>query len=229
MVLLLLLCGITYSLSAVPRMIVIAHYNENLMWINRLRNIAPVTVISRVTNMTTRYGKVVYDANDIGKEVTAYLRFIIDNYHDLPDEMAFIHAHRGSWHTTNQDYTLLRAQWGLPYYRPVVPNKLFYQLATAPDFARLTRVPMIGAWPELFQDILGDFDVDHVSFVCCATFIVPRHAVHLQSLETYQFWYQWVKNGTSPYAHRVAWFFEYSWHRIFGQPLDSPTSTICGG
>ena len=44
-----------------------------------------------------------------GAESMAYLTAIIDHYHDLPDLMVFMHAHRDAWHTLlSQDWTLRR-------------------------------------------------------------------------------------------------------------------------
>jgi hypothetical protein len=44
------------------------------------------------------------------KEAMPYLTYIIDNYHNLPSTMAFIHSHRGgypeAWHTGKQRIAL---------------------------------------------------------------------------------------------------------------------------
>ena len=33
-----------------------------------------------------------------GREASSYLQFIVENYHDLPPRMVFLHGHNASWH-----------------------------------------------------------------------------------------------------------------------------------
>ena len=35
-----------------------------------------------------------------GREALSYLQYIIDNYHNLPDRMIFMHDHDSNWHIT---------------------------------------------------------------------------------------------------------------------------------
>lgn len=42
-----------------------------------------------------------------GRESTAYLTYIIDNYYDLPRYMVFIHALRYQWHNEDPMYGML--------------------------------------------------------------------------------------------------------------------------
>jgi hypothetical protein len=69
--------------------IVVAHYSENLDWLSNLKY--PYTVISRK-------GIPRETPPNRGNEASAYLEWIINNYHNLPDICIFIHAHRSDWH-----------------------------------------------------------------------------------------------------------------------------------
>lgn len=199
---------------AVDRMVVVAHYKENLAWLNNLQ--MPYTVISRTL---TPGVNIFHEPNDLGREVNCYLRYIIDNYYNLPDQIAFVHGHRSSWHVNNQDELLNAANWTRPGYRSLLEDRKgsTYNPNFDPNSAMWLTM-----WDELMVSILGPYLKDEVVYYCCATFLVSCDAILLRSLDTYKYWYNWILTSQHSSKPSVAFLFEYSWHRIFGMSHKNP-------
>jgi hypothetical protein len=70
------------------RLVVAAHFDEDVSWLNELSQHFPVLVM----------GPGGLAANK-GQEAMAYLTFILQNYDNLPESTAFVHSHLASWHT----------------------------------------------------------------------------------------------------------------------------------
>lgn len=75
-------------LNPLKRIVVAAHYNENVSWLDEVSRHWQVTIM----------GPGGLPANK-GNEAMPYLTYIIENYNNLPESMAFIHSHQFSWHT----------------------------------------------------------------------------------------------------------------------------------
>ena len=84
--------------SSLKRVVIAAHYEENVAWLGNVSRHWQVTIM----------GPGGLPANK-GQEAMAYLTYIIQNYDNLPESMAFIHSHESSWHTPqSQLETLLK-------------------------------------------------------------------------------------------------------------------------
>lgn len=80
--------------------IVSCHYNEDLGWLASQTKY-PYAVYSKTGQTTIPH---VLCPVNAGAEAEAYLRYVIDNYHNLPCTMVFIHGHDMHWH---QDATVM--------------------------------------------------------------------------------------------------------------------------
>ena len=67
--------------------IVIAHYNEDLSWINNLN--IPYSIYTHDNSLLTHNN--IFVEKNKGNEATLYLKYIIDNYNNLPDKILFVH------------------------------------------------------------------------------------------------------------------------------------------
>ena len=77
--------------------IVSSHFNEDLGWLKR--SPYPVVVCSKLhSDAALPIDQKCSSPINKGKEVTAYLKFIIEYYDDLPKNVAFIHGHEKAWH-----------------------------------------------------------------------------------------------------------------------------------
>ena len=182
------------------------------------------SIFDPLNNSTTRI------LRNKGMEANAYLAYIVQNYHQLPSTIAFVHPHKDgyplAWHTDNAEHSnvlSLRAlntdfiqRNGYANLRcipdPGCPHEVM-PFRDPPEEHRTIEAAMPSAWQELF----GNTDVPHIlATPCCAQFAISSKQVHMRPLEDYQKYYKWLmdtplKDETSG---RV---FEYLWHIIFGQ------------
>jgi hypothetical protein len=76
------------------RLVIAAHFHEDTSWLNHLSQHWPVLIM----------GPGGLEVNK-GREAMAYLTYIVENYDNLPESMAFIHSHEESWHTAGSTPT----------------------------------------------------------------------------------------------------------------------------
>lgn len=96
--------------------IVLAHTAEDMVWVTEIPKIYKVHVISGNLIDLTVYFKYLPKRFDVfhakgGWEAAKYLKFIIENYHQLPEKMLFAHAHKVSWHLGDIIKTLPLIPW----------------------------------------------------------------------------------------------------------------------
>lgn len=77
--------------------ILIAHHNKDVSWVKEITADVDVKIYS--TGDPTK----IYITPNKGMDANMYLRYIIDNYDNLPERTLFVHHHRTDW---TQDYPL---------------------------------------------------------------------------------------------------------------------------
>ena len=78
--------------------IVSAHYNEDLEWLKK--SVWPVLICDKPGAASSSFApdpSCTLDVNR-GREASSYLKYIINNYDNLPNYIAFIHGHEDSYH-----------------------------------------------------------------------------------------------------------------------------------
>lgn len=83
-------------INPLKRMVVAAHYEENVAWLGGVSRHWQVIIMGPGGLLANK-----------GNEAMAYLTYIIQNYHNLPESMAFIHSHRSSWHAPSSQIEVL--------------------------------------------------------------------------------------------------------------------------
>ncbi|OJD11075.1 hypothetical protein AJ78_08075 [Emergomyces pasteurianus Ep9510] len=172
-----------------------------------------------------------------GREAMVYLTYIIDNYHNLPKFMVFIHSQRYQWHSDD------------PLYDSVPPiENLQLPFLSKVGYANLRCVWLIGCPAEIrpFTDIArqdvhagvhfkssfeelfpGSPVPKKVGVPCCAQFAATRDQVHKRPKEEYEHYRNWLLN-TSLSDEMSGRIFEYSWHMIFGRnSVHCPSAREC--
>lgn len=70
------------------------HYNEDLEWLENCGY--PINIVHKEGG--TLIESPTFTIPNVGCEVSAYLKFIIERYDTLPDHVAFLHGHETSYH-----------------------------------------------------------------------------------------------------------------------------------
>lgn len=155
-----------------------------------------------------------------GREASAYLRFVIEYYDNLPDYIAFLHGHEHGWH---QKY----------------PGSLFEAIKHVKkeeyDFISLNLLPVVVAkpagdpywsvihsvWPRFFEPYVGKPVPAQVEMVDVgAQFLVNKARILKYPKEQWKQWLDLTQNQNILGFHEfryMPWVFEYTWHAIFGE------------
>ncbi|TKA73231.1 hypothetical protein B0A55_06053 [Friedmanniomyces simplex] len=174
-----------------------------------------------------------------GREANAYLTYILEHYHDLPEIAVFVHAHRNgypqAWHTEGagndivdslrrlntayaeaEGYTNLRCNHnpGCSVDGRIQPH---HHLNDPRPWDRdaAAAVAWLDAWPKLFPGMVLP---QEIAAPCCAQFAVTRRQIQQRPLTDYQRFHDWLMRTelSDDISGRVM---EYAWHIVFGKDV----------
>lgn len=191
--------------------VLIAHYNRPLDWINSIKSDVNVVIYSTADcNINFEPFKIpkIFIPNK-GMDAGMYIKYIIDNYTNLPERILFCHHHEYDW---TQEYALSdminRLKWDCDKYFNIGKREWYSDA--------------ISRLPKNEVDILRDnwyiFE-KHISFpkmlyfyagtqFCCHKDLILQYP-----LEYWQYLYDWIQ--TTPlidfFSGRM---FEYAWHYL---------------
>lgn len=196
--------------------IVIAHFNENLDWIQDLNFDGEVVIYSKTDQSNPER----FIELNKGQEVPMYLKYIIDNYGSLPDSTLFLHGHL---HSPHQDYDSKficeNLNWGLSDYFSVNKRDWYQEVS---NYYSLSG-PAFNVWLKqnwyIFQNLL-DFPENGLFFYSGAQFVVSKESIMSHPKNFYVNLYDWVLSTSIDIPPQtsneiVSRIFEYTWHYIF--------------
>lgn len=184
-----------------------SHYNEDLSWINFIKY------------PTLIYSKTLEDKNFINfnkvQEAPAYLKYIIDNYYNLPEYTIFVHGHLNSLHQKDKNIV-----------------EIINDLKFNSDIINLNREDWIGdiyegldEWDKKYcwlsdnwDDMFGNYLElpEKLKFYSCAQFAVNKNCITQYPVEFWQKLFNWCKN-TQLDNYISSRIFEYCWFYIFSK------------
>lgn len=204
--------------------IVTNHFLENLDWLIKYKDLFKNIVVCNKIGAEEMSKDVLNNLDckscptmqNKGKEATAYLNYIINNYENLPNKIAFIHGHEYAWHQSgpyNLISMILRAK--VDEYGYVSLNNNFLPLSTNKNyiFNLLKKY-----WKDYFYEYLGELPNEFIHD-CCAQFIVSKELILKHPKQAYQKWYNLCNiinsNKEDEKDENYAIMFEYIWYIIF--------------
>jgi hypothetical protein len=187
--------------------VVSAHFNEDLRWISKLKYATKV------------YSKTIPGHNFIPfnkvQEVPAYLKFIIDNYYELPDYTIFVHGHEYSPHQNDSIVNIINSikfeKDIINLNRPDWYNK--YDSTKRPDWSWIED-----NWADIFKNYLAL--PTKLWFPAGAQFAVKKDCILKYPIEFYVSLYNWCQetkldNYISSRIFEYTWFYIFSGNEIF--------------
>lgn len=209
--------------------IVSAHYKEDLEWLKRSNY--PVIICDKPGGSDTSFDPdptCTLNENK-GREASSYLKYIIENYDNLPNKIAFIHGHEDADHqrypkgllraiedakTDEFDFISLnnwihlKKDTGPSPQLPVHPNS--HEIGDHPKVYEEMR----NNWDTVFRPIFGINLPQYFRFPSCAQFIVSKKAIQRRPKSEYQKLYDFMMEpGSDDWARGVA--LEFMWHMLF--------------
>ncbi len=196
--------------------LVVAHYNENLDWLNQVNNQLSVKIYSRTLHNHPTLS-VTFDAINKGNEALIYINYIIERYNTLPNVAFFIHAHETSWHHEGSMFNILNKC--IPfvktscYYKNLNKNPTKCFLETFKDYNLYqSRINSIFDRPPILKHTLIDD---------CAQFIVTSDIIKRHPIEFYKKIQYYLLNtqDSNAISGRVL---EYTWRWIWCDGPETP-------
>lgn len=185
-------------------MVASSHYEENLSWTNLVKY--PVEIYSK-----TLKNKNFISFNKV-QEAPAYLKYIIENYNNLPEYSIFVHGHFNSLHqdkniieiinTLNIDDKIInlnRKDWTASIKKGDDENDKKF------------------SWLEdNWKDLTNNFIElpNELSFPACAQFAIHKSCITRLPLEFWKQLFSWCENNKleNYISSRI---FEYIWYYLF--------------
>ncbi|KAJ5084457.1 hypothetical protein NUU61_009036 [Penicillium alfredii] len=179
-----------------------------------------------------------------GREVSAYLSYVVDYYEQLPAYSIFIHANEDQWHNDlfgpstkavlkslrleavdAKGYVNLRCE-----FEPGCPTSIHPHNPTPHDIeTKDTRAYVSQIYMDLFAVPLQQVP-DHLGAICCAQFAVSRDRIRQRPKSDYQRMLNWVDGPSAEIVDSfgVGWVFESLWHVVFGMDsINCPETLQC--
>lgn len=183
-----------------------SHYKEDLNWINLVNY--PVKVFSK-----TIKNQNFIDFNKV-QEVPAYLKYIIENYSNLPEYSIFVHGHLFSEHQSDNIINLIN---NIKLDKPIVNlnRQDWKQTISKGDEYNDRKFSWI---EESWNDLIGEWLPlpDSLSFPSCAQFAVHKSCITQYPIEFWQNLFKWCKE-TQLENFISSRIFEYIWYYIFSR------------
>ena len=191
--------------------IVTSHWKEDLNWLKKSKY--PVVLIDHKGSEPPAIEPTTIIPNR-GNESSSYIRYIIDNWDDLPDYMAFIHGHETSHHQKHNEHMLTLIEQA--QRTGFVPLNGMWLGEPSPSCVKSDYYLQIAKYWYLFEPYIKKYPNEPLFTDACGQFIVSRDEITKYPLKAWQTWYAALVH---PDTHQELGFvFEYTWHYIFGQP-----------
>ena len=211
--------------------IVTAHWNEDLKWLYDLKDeheYFTISVCDKLTNPNyAGSGECDVDTNH-GDEASSYLKYIINHYDTLPNNICFIHGHDTAWH---QKHSMSEVLTQINTNNKLLPDYCSLNGVLTPDPDSKRDAPGWGRgrdhmkehFPRFYNKYMKHRYIGNsTQYDCCAQFYttkdkirkLPKEAYELLALELSQ-----CKVGGERLSGCGATL-EMNWHKIIGDMPD---------
>ena len=193
--------------------IVTSHWKENLTWLTK--SPFPVVLIDKVGSDPSPFVPQHVISNQ-GREASAYIKYIVENYDSLPEAVAFIHGHETSAHQKHERPGANVAKYG---FVPVNNMHFGGEFADNKD----GTIHLHSFWERLCLGTVfkGQAQPEHrgpMVYELGAQFVVSRERILRNPKMLYEGWLH-IMMSRPDFADEFAYILEAAWHVIFGEPF----------
>jgi hypothetical protein len=178
-----------------PDRVVLYHYAESL----NLTSIGRLTIISHSLDSDMFHDVIKSTGNGIA---SAYLQYIVENYDNLPQYIAFLPA----MNATELMPLINFETQDVWFFKPIIEID---EIPVSPD----TSCDIL--WSLLFQSEFGDYNPEAISYTPGHAFMINKDSILQRHLSIYRNWYLRINDANLVYADKVDIVFEHTWHRMF--------------
>jgi hypothetical protein len=187
--------------------VVVSRYNRNTDFVKKLEKYDTCIMIYDKENPLNPYNVPI----NKGTEASVYLKYIIDNYDNLPEFTFFIHDEDYSWHHTGSiEERFLEA---------IDSNQLYYNINNYKfrPYSDIKEKAELMEWYNEFIEPYIPFEklpnkdwlIGHKG---CAQFLVHKSLITKLPLKFYNDIYNWMLAFDNPNYRLSGHFLEWTWH-----------------
>jgi hypothetical protein len=197
--------------------IIIARYKEDIEWTTKLNKFKNVHIYEKENLEKEPYNI----PKNKGSEASAYLKYIIDNYDNLPNHLGFIHCHEFSWHHDDSIIDVLEKEINNEIeYKNINNHSKCHDMGNYQDWVN-------GEVGNYYQNLIKPAVGDHTIYdnftnnkPGCAQFIIHKDRILNHSLNFYKDIYDWILNvDISFYNH--GFYLEWTWELFWNRCLEN--------
>ena len=228
--------------------VVVAHCRQNTAWLSAhaARGVTITLCTKRGCDASAFPAQPRCELTEnVGFEAASYLKYIVEYYDELPEQVAFIHGHESAWHRTATSPSIIALaetvaanaiSIGGASYVSLNNHYLRPSVAAEDKSAFAPNGYIVDIWPLLFAEYMPRGSKFAATFACpraihldcCAQFVTTRDAIRAIPKEAYVRWLHLFANQAAgprlmqhhPYSDNLARTFEFLWHVLFGQECD---------
>jgi len=196
--------------------IIIARYKEDSSWVSKFNNYKTI-VYEKETPDAGIYNIPV----NKGGEASAYLKYIVDHYDNLPTHVVLIHCHEYSWHHVNSIIDLINSYTNTNIeFQNINDSEKCWDMG---DYQNWTEGELGYFYNNLIKPAVGDsslYPKFTVGITGCAQFIIHKDRILKHSYKFYENIYNWIiETNLSYYNH--GYYLEWTWELIFNKYLNN--------
>ena len=199
---------------------VVSRYKKNVDWVYKLNNIKNIFIYDKETPENPYNIPV-----NKGQEASVYLKYIIDNYEQLPDYTFFIHDDEYAWHHSGSIID--------KYNEAVASKKLYYNINDKCVLGSIITNPFYDRFREWYDTYIEEFipikDLPSKDFTLShngsAQFLVHSSRIKMFPIRFYERLYNWIIT-TEMSNYDSGRCLEWTWHifwDVYPQQQSSPS------
>lgn len=193
-----------------PNLVIVSsHWNEDLTWLKDSKY--KVVVIDHMGSLPPAIRPTTVIPNR-GREASSYIRYIIDNYNNLPNYMAFIHGHEFAHH--QKLGPILDLIDTTPLH-----SDTFVTLNSEPGPCKIWPKLCKDHWPHVFEKWFGSCPSVPPCLDAGAQFVVSKELIRKHPKAMYKDAYTHLMKHRDTY--HAGCLYEYTWHFLFGKPWNN--------
>jgi hypothetical protein len=181
--------------------LLIAHHKRDISWVSKINKDIDISIYS-TSDRTKNY------TNNKGMDSSMYLKYIIDNYNNLPDKTLFVHHHEYDWtQDFNLPFIINNLKWNCSDYFSICARKNYNDVfIIAPQTKELLK----NNW-FLFEKYIPY--PEQLIYYAGTQFCVSKDLLKQYPIEYWVYLFNWVQNVDMDDGI-VGRIFEWCWHYI---------------
>lgn len=197
--------------------IIIARYKEDIEWIDKLNKFKNIYLYEKENPNKEPYNI----PKNKGGEASAYIKYIIDNYDNLPNHIVLLHCHEFSWHHKGSIIDVIDNLINTDIeFMNINDSTVCDNMGSYQDWVN-------GDLGYYYQNLIKPAVGDHTLYdnftekqPGCAQFIIHKDRILYHSIDFYKDIYNWILD-TKVDFYNHGYYLEWTWELFWNRCLEN--------